>query len=93
MATRGYTAPEAQICYERAESLCSLLDRPLLLYAALMGQWRYSNAVGKLSEALQIAKRLYSLAQEHHESALLIGACHALACTLYILGEFESARQ
>ncbi len=93
MATRGYTAPEARLCYERAESLCNSLNRPLLLYAALMGQWRHSNTIGKLSEALQIAKRLYSLAQEHNESALVIGACHALACTLYFLGEFESARE
>jgi tetratricopeptide (TPR) repeat protein len=93
MATRGYTAQEARICYERAESLCSSLNRPLLLYAALMGQWRHSNTIGKLSEALQIAKRLYALSQEHNESVLLIGACHALACTLYFLGEFESSRQ
>ena len=41
-ATRGMGAPEARICYERAESLCHSLNRPLLLYAALMGQWRYS---------------------------------------------------
>jgi hypothetical protein len=93
MAPRGYTAPEARICYERAESLCSSLNRPLLLYAALMGQWRHSNTIGKLSEALQIAKRLYALSQEHNESVLLRGACHALACTLYFLAEFESSRQ
>ena len=41
-ATRGFGAPEARICYERAESLCHSLNRPLLLYAALIGQWRYS---------------------------------------------------
>ena len=41
-ATRGIAAPEARICYERAESLCHSLNRPLLLYVALMGQWRYS---------------------------------------------------
>jgi len=38
-ATRG-GAPEARICYERAESLSHSLNRPLLLYSALMGQWR-----------------------------------------------------
>ena len=35
-ATRGLGAPEARICYERAESLCHSLNRPLLLYSALM---------------------------------------------------------
>jgi hypothetical protein len=38
-------------------------------------------------------KRLYSLAENHNESVLLIEACHALACTLCFLGEFVSARQ
>ena len=37
--TRGLGAPEARICYERAEPLCHSLDRPLLLYSGLMGQW------------------------------------------------------
>ena len=39
--TRGMQAPEVRICYERAESLCHSLNRPLLLYMALIGQWRY----------------------------------------------------
>ena len=30
-ATRGLGASEARICYERAEPLCRLLNRPLLL--------------------------------------------------------------
>jgi len=34
-ATRGLGIPEARICYERAESLCRSLGRPLLLYVAL----------------------------------------------------------
>jgi hypothetical protein len=36
---RGLAAPEARLCYERAEALCYSLHRPLALYAALMGQW------------------------------------------------------
>jgi hypothetical protein len=92
-ATRGPGAPEARICYERAESLCHSLDRPLLLYVVLMGLWRYSLLTDKLSATLQIAKRLYSLAQEQNDSTLIIGACQALVSTLYYLGEFETARQ
>ena len=92
-ATRGFGAPEARICYERAESLCHSLNRPLLLYSALMGQWRYSLVTDKLTATMQIAKRVYSLAQEQNDSALMIGAYRALAVTLYFLGDFESARQ
>jgi hypothetical protein len=91
--TRGLGAPEAQICNEHAEPLCHSLNRPLLLYSALMGQWVFSLVTEKKSAAMQIAKRVYSLAQEQHDSALMIGACRALAVTLYFLGDFEAARQ
>ncbi len=92
-ATRGFAAPEARMCYERAESLCHSLSRPLLLYVALMGLWRYSLSVDKPSATMQIAKRVYSLAEEQHDSALMIGAYIGLAVSLYFLGEFETARQ
>ncbi len=36
---------------------------------------------------------VYALAQEQHDSALMIGAYRALAVTLYFLGDFEAARQ
>ncbi len=91
-AKRG-GAPEARICYERAEPLCHSLNRPLLLYLAMIGQWRYSLINEKLTATMQIAQRVYSLAQEQNDSALLIGAYNALAGTLYFMGDFESAHQ
>ena len=91
--TRGHSASEARTCYERAESLCHSLNRPLLLYSALIGQWRYSLVTGKLIATMQIAKRVYSLAQEQNNSALMIGAYRALAGTFYFMGDFETARQ
>src|SRR4029077_7481144 len=91
--TRGYAAPEALICYERAESLCVSLNRPLVLFSALRGLWRYSLLTDKLSATMQIAKRVYSLAQDQNDSALMIGGHRALAVTLYHLGDFESPRQ
>jgi hypothetical protein len=50
---------------------------------ALAGQWRYSWLADKLTATLQIAKRVYSLAQEQNNSALMIEAYRALAGTLY----------
>jgi tetratricopeptide (TPR) repeat protein len=47
----------------------------------------------KLSVAIQIAERGYSLAQEQNDAALKIGACAALAANLFFLGDFESARR
>jgi serine/threonine protein kinase/predicted ATPase len=92
-AARGTAAPEVRICYERAESLCHSLNRPRLLYAALIGQWRYSLQTDKLTATMQIAKRVYSLAQDHNDAGLMIGGCQALACTLYFLGDFEAAQR
>ena len=93
IATRGFSTPGARICLERAESLCHSLNRPLLLYSALIGQWRYSLYTDKLTRTMQIAQRVYSLAQEQNDSAIMIGAYRALAGALYYLGDFESARR
>jgi predicted ATPase len=90
---RGYAAPEARICYEGVESLCHSLHRPMLLFTALKGQWRYSLVTDKLTATMRIAKRVHALAQEQNDSTLMIGGCVALACPLYFLGDFETARQ
>jgi hypothetical protein len=105
-AIRGIGAPEAGLCYDRAESLARSLDRSPSLYMVLIAQWRQSLHTGKLSATLQIAKRLYALAQGQNDSALqaqkpvegellptsrLIGACAAMACTFYFLGDFETS--
>ena len=92
-ATRGLAAPEARICYERAEPLCHSLGRPLLLYVPLIGQWRYSLQTDKMSAAMQIAERLYSLAQQQNDPGLKLGAYRPLSCTLHYLGDFEASRQ
>jgi serine/threonine protein kinase/predicted ATPase len=92
-ATRGYSAPEVQSCYERVESLCHSLHQPLLLYSALKGQWDYSVMADKLSAAMHVAERVYSLAREQNDPALVVSAYRALSCTSLFLGDFERARQ
>ena len=93
IATRGFSAPEARICYECVESLCHSLNRPLALFSALEGQWRYSLVTDKLTVTMQIAKRAYSLAQEQNNSALMIRAYRTLSATFYWLGDFQTAHQ
>jgi hypothetical protein len=91
-ATRGFAAPEARICYERAESLCHSLNHPRLLGLALMGQFRYSLVTDKVTATMRIGQRVHSLAQEQNDSVLMIGGYVALAVPLYFLGDFEPAR-
>ena len=92
-ATRSAHAPEARICNERAEALCRSLNRPQMLYVALIGQWRQHLVSLKLREAMQIATRMSSLTQQHHDFSLLMKVHMALAVTHYYLGNFTSARQ
>ena len=92
-ATRGLAAPEARTCYEHAEPLCHSLNRPLLLYSALIGRWRYCSQTDKLTTALQLAQYVYALARQQNNPALMIGAYRALAITQFYLGNFEAASQ
>jgi tetratricopeptide (TPR) repeat protein len=91
--TRSAGAPEARICYERAEPLCHLLNDHRLLCIALRSQFRHTLMTDKTSAAMQIAERVYSLAQEQNDAALMLGAYSALSGTRLYLGDFESARQ
>jgi adenylate cyclase len=91
--TRGMAASEAQICYDRAEPLCHSLNRPLLLYVTLMGQFRFSLHAEKLTATMPIAERIRTLAEEQNNPALKVGAYHISASTLYNLGDFQAARK
>jgi serine/threonine protein kinase len=93
LTAREVGSPEARICYVRAEPLCHSLERPLLLHVALIGQWRYSLHRDKLTVAMQIADRIYSLAQEQDDATVMIWACNCFAATLYFLGDFAGSRQ
>jgi len=90
---RGMSAPEARICCEQAESLCHSLNRPMLLYSALAGQYTYSLMTGTLTATMKIAKRVYSLAQAQNDPALIMGSYRHFATMLYYRGDFDSARQ
>jgi hypothetical protein len=92
-ATRGFASAEARICYERAEPLCHSLDRPRLLNVALMGRWRYSLVTEKMTATMQIAEQIYSLALKQNDPAAMIAGCSALAPTLCLLGDFDTAWQ
>jgi serine/threonine protein kinase/tetratricopeptide (TPR) repeat protein len=91
--TRGFGAPETRICYERAEPLCHLVNRPRLLFMQLLGQIRYTLHTDKLSAAMQIAERVHALAQEQNDAGLMLAAYQVFAAIFYFLGEFDSARK
>jgi serine/threonine protein kinase/tetratricopeptide (TPR) repeat protein len=91
-ATRGMGAPEARLCYERVEALCQSPNRPKPLYSALMGQWLFHLITDRLPQTMQVAQRIYALAQEQNDPVLMFGAHRALSGTYYFWGDFEAAR-
>jgi tetratricopeptide (TPR) repeat protein len=91
--TRGFGAPETIICYERAEPLCQVVNRPRLLFMQLLGQVRYALIKDKLSRAKQIAERIHTLEQEQNDAGLMLAACQIFAAISYFLGEFDSSRK
>jgi serine/threonine protein kinase len=93
MTAMRESAPEARLCYERAESLCHSLNRPTQLYVALMGQCRSWGATGNAAAAMEFAKRLCSLAEEQKDSALMIGACAQMAGRTCGAGDFKTSRK
>ena len=46
-----------------------------------------------LTATMQIAKQLYSLAQEHNDPALMVGAYECLASTRFFRGDFDAAHE
>jgi tetratricopeptide (TPR) repeat protein len=62
------------------------------MFSALRGLWLHSIVSDRLSATMRIAKRVYTLAQEQNDPALMIGGCRGLALTHYYMGDFESAR-
>jgi predicted ATPase len=76
-----------------ARPLCVSLDRPRLLYSALIGQWRNFSLTAKVAVTMELAKRIYELAQQQNDPALMVGAYRALAISHYYSGNFDGARQ
>jgi hypothetical protein len=77
----------------RAEALCHSLNRPLLLYVALLGQWYYSLLTDKLSATMRVAKQLYSLATGRNDSAQNDSSLPRFGRDHHFLGDSHSARK
>jgi hypothetical protein len=92
-ATRAPAAPEIRICYEFAEPLCHSLNRPLLLYVALVIHFRFSFHTEKLTAAMRIAERVCALAEDQNNPALKIGAYPHFGIDVLPFGRFPGRTQ
>ena len=91
-ATRGYSSPEVQATYSRAQELCRQLGETRQLFLVLFGLRLLHQVRGELSTARTLGEQLLDLAQKERDPALLMEADRALGNTCFHLGEFGVAQ-
>ncbi len=93
VATKGYTAPEAERTFERARELCERIDDKQQLGTALWGLWSFYLVRAKYTIARELAEQILSHARSSEDSNLLLIANWTLGITLVHLGEFKNAQK
>ena len=86
LATKGYAAPEVGETYTYARQLCQHLEDPQRLFPVLRGLYGYYHVRAEYQMAHTLGEQLMTLAQQAHESAMLVVAYRALGATLSFLG-------
>ena len=63
MATKGWTAPEVERTYRRAQELCRQVGETPDLFPALWGLWLFHNTRAEIPTARSLGEQLLSLAR------------------------------
>lgn len=92
IATEGWTAPEVERTYTRAQALCGRVGETPQLFPALWGLRFFYNTRLDIQTALNLGKQLLSLARGAQDPGLLLQAHHALGPTCLNIGAWDSAR-
>ena len=90
---RGYAAPEAESAYQRACALCEQVQEAPPLFVVLWGLWMFYEVGSQLAKSLELADRLFALAQNAQDQAQLLQARLALAITSLCLGDPAATRE
>jgi tetratricopeptide (TPR) repeat protein len=92
IATRGFAAPEVRAIYSRANELCEKGGNARELLSSLGGLLTFYQVHGPLSEALVLAERIFRLAEEAGDPALIINAHRRLGLCRFSLGDMRNGR-
>jgi len=90
---QGYAAPEAEHSYARARALCEQAPEAPLLFPVLRGLWAFYELRSELGKSLELAERLFTLAQRTQDPAQLLQAHQTLVVTSFCLGDPSAARE
>jgi predicted ATPase len=92
MATKGFSAPEAERTYRRAHELCRQVGETPDLFPVLWGLWLFHVARADIATVRNLGEQLLGLAQRARDPALLLQAHHALGPTHVQMGDWSIAR-
>jgi TOMM system kinase/cyclase fusion protein len=86
IATKGYGAPEVEQTYLCAQHLCQHLEDPQRRFAVLRGLCGYYIVRAEYQTACKLGEQLLTLAQQVHNTSLLLAAHRVLGAALSFLG-------
>jgi predicted ATPase len=90
-ATQGWSAPEVEQTYLRAQHLCQHLEDPQQLFPVLRGLQGYYTVRAEYQTAQVLGEQLLALAQQAQSPMMLVAARRALGSTLHFLGAVTAA--
>jgi tetratricopeptide (TPR) repeat protein len=87
----GYTSPETEKAYLRAQELGDKAGRTAENFFVHHGLWAFHLVCGRLQVALERARGLHEAAKERGETLMVLDGHYALGCSLADVGEPEQA--
>jgi predicted ATPase/transcriptional regulator with XRE-family HTH domain len=93
IAVRGYTAPELERAFNRAQQLCQQIGETPRLFQVLWGLGRFYLVRPQLDAGVKVGQRLLALARRTRDPDLLLEAHNSLGAIRFHRGELRLARE
>ena len=93
IAVKGYAAPEVGAAYDRALELCQQAENSPQLPIVVFGLFAFYLVRAEHENALNLGKRLLSLANSSHDPALLLLAHNALGLASFFQGDVAATHE
>ncbi len=90
-STKGYSAPEVETNYLRAQELCEQLGDTEKVFPVIYGLFRYFMLRANYAKSRELAAQLVEMAEESQNPSFLVAAHRAMAAPLVYQGEHEAA--
>ncbi|HXF64684.1 MAG TPA: AAA family ATPase [Caldilineaceae bacterium] len=92
VAAKGWSAPEVQRAYERANALAQQVGELEQLVGILFGHYSFSHVGGNVQTSLAIGRHCLKLLKEQDDAALQVAGHFMTLSPLIHQGEFRTAR-